>query len=55
MFRLGGNVRKNYQSGTGLGEIENLIKQRAELRDKAFQTQISLLPYSVLASQMDDI
>ena len=52
MFRLGGDVRKNYQSGTSL---ENLIKQRGQLRDKAFQTQRSLLPFSVLASQMDDI
>ena len=52
MFRLGGDVRKNYQSGTSL---EDLIKQRGQLRDKAFQTQRSLLPFSVLASQMDDI
>ena len=52
MFRLGGDVRKNYQSGTSL---EDLIKQRGQLRDKAFQTQRTLLPFSVLASQMDDI
>ena len=52
MFRLGGDVRKNYQNGTSL---EDLIKQRGQLRDKAFQTQRSLLPFSVLASQMDDI
>ncbi len=52
MFRLGGDVRRNYQSGTSL---EDLIKQRGQLRDKAFQTQRSLLPFSVLASQMDDI
>ena len=55
MFRLGGDVRKNYQSGTGLSDIENLIKQRAELRQKRFATERSLLPYSVLAGQMDDI
>ena len=52
MFRLGGDVRRNYQSGTSL---EDLIKQRGQLRDKAFETQRTLLPFSVLASQMDDI
>ena len=52
MFRLGGDVRRNYENGTSL---EDLIKQRGELRQKRFQTQISLLPFSVLASQMDDI
>ena len=52
MFRLGGDVRRNYEKGTS---IEDLIKQRGQLRDKAFQTQRSLLPFSVLASQMDDI
>ena len=55
MFRLGGNVRRNYQSGTDLSDIENLIKQRGQLRDKAFQTQRSLLPFSVLASEMPNI
>ena len=52
MFRLGGDVRRNYENGTSL---EDLIKQRGELRQKRFQTQRSLLPFSVLASQMDDI
>ena len=52
MFRLGGDVRRNYQNGTSL---EDLIKQRGQLRDKAFETQRTLLPFSVLASQMDDI
>ena len=52
MFRLGGDVRRNYQNGT---ELEKLIKERGQLRDKAFQTQRSLLPFQVLAGQMDDI
>ena len=52
MFRLGGDVRKNFENGT---ELEDLIKQRGQLRDKAFQTQRSLLPFQVLAGQMDDI
>ncbi len=52
MFRLGGSARKNYQNGTTL---EDLIKQRSELRDKAYGTQRTLLPLSVLASQMDDV
>jgi hypothetical protein len=52
MFRLGGDVRKNFENGT---ELEKLIKQRGQLRDKAFQTQRSLLPFQVLAGQMDDI
>ena len=52
MFRLGGSARKNYQNGTTL---EDLIKQRSELRDKAYGTQRTLLPLSVLAIQMDDV
>jgi hypothetical protein len=52
MFRLGGDVRKNYQTGTSL---EDLIKQRGELRQKRFETQRSLLPFSVLASEMPNI
>jgi hypothetical protein len=52
MFRLGGSARKNYQNGTTL---EDLIKQRSELRDKAYGAQRTLLPLSVLASQMDDV
>ena len=31
MFRLGGDVRRNYQNGTDLSDIENLMKQRARL------------------------
>ena len=52
MFRLGGDVRKNYSTGTSL---EDLIKQRGELRQKRFATERSLLPFQVLAGQMDDI
>ena len=52
MFRLGGDVRRNYQNGT---ELEKLFKERGQLRDKAFQTERSLLPFQVLAGQMDDI
>jgi len=52
MFRLGGSARKNYQNGTTL---EDLIKQRSALRDKAYGAQRTLLPLSVLASQMDDV
>ena len=52
MFRLGGDVRRNYRNGT---ELEKLIKQRGQLRDKAFQTQRDILPFQVLAGQMDDI
>jgi hypothetical protein len=52
MFRLGGNVRQNYQNGTTL---EDLFKEKAELRKKAFGGIRAALPFSVLASQMDDI
>ena len=52
MFRLGGDVRKNFENGT---ELEKLIKQRGELRQKKFATERSLLPFQVLAGQMDDI
>jgi len=55
MFRLGGNVRQNYQSGTDLSGIEKLIQERAGLREKAFGAARTALPFSVLASQMDDI
>ena len=55
MFRLGGDVRRNYQTGTSLSDIENLMKQRAELRQKRFATERSLLPFSVLASEMPNI
>ena len=52
MFRLGGDVRKNFENGT---ELEKLFKQRGELRQKRFATERSLLPFQVLAGQMDDI
>ena len=52
MFRLGGNVRQNYSNGTTL---EDLFKEKAELRKKAFGGIRAALPFSVLASQMDDI
>ena len=52
MFRLGGNVRQNYSNGTTL---EDLIRQKGELRQKKFSGIRAALPFSVLASQMDDI
>ena len=55
MFRLGGDVRQNYQSGTDISGIEKLIQERADLREKAFGAARSALPFSVLASQMPDI
>jgi len=55
MFRLGGPARKNYQNGTDLSDIEKLIEKRAGLRDKALGNMRTMLPFSVLASQMDDI
>jgi len=55
MFRLGGSARKNYQTGTDLSDIEKLIEKRAGLRDKALGSMRTMLPFSVLASQMDDI
>ena len=55
MFRLGGDVRKNYRTGTSYSDIEKLIQERADLREKAFGGIRTMLPFSVLASQMDDI
>jgi hypothetical protein len=55
MFRLGGSARKNYNTGTSLADIEKLINERAALRSKAFGGIRTMLPFSVLASQMDDI
>ena len=52
MFRLGGNVRQNYSNGTTL---EDLIRQKGELRQKAFGGIRAALPFQVLAGQMDDI
>ena len=51
MFRLGGTARKNFSNGS----LEDLIKQRGVLRDKAYASQTSMLPLQVLAGQMDDI
>ena len=55
MFRLGGSARKNYQNGTDLSEIEKLINKRAGLRDKALGSMRTMLPFSVLASEMPNI
>ena len=55
MFRLGGNVRQNYQNGTSLEDIRKLIGERSALREKAIGGIRTALPFSVLASQMDDI
>ena len=62
MFRLGGGVikgkqvgnRENFQS-PDLAEIEKLIQERAGLREKAIGGIRSVLPFQVLAGQMDDI
>ena len=51
MFRLGGDVRKNYENGTGLEEIENLIKQRAAQREKFTNFRRGVMPLQVLAGQ----
>jgi len=59
MFRLGGGVikgkqvgnRENFQSPT----LEDLFKEKSELRQKAYGGIRAALPFSVLASQMDDI
>jgi len=55
MFRLGGTARKNYNTGTSLADIEKLINERAALREKSYGGVRQMLPFSVLASQMDDI
>jgi len=55
MFRLGGSARKNYSTGTSFEDIEKLINERAALREKAYGGAKKMLPFSVLASQMDDI
>ena len=54
MFRLGGDVRRNYQNGTQdarLKEIEKLIGERAAERGKFMDFQRSTLPFQVLAGQ----
>jgi hypothetical protein len=55
MFRLGGNVRQNYQNGTDLSDIEKLIGETSAARAKAIGGIRSALPLSVLAGQMDNI
>ena len=51
MFRLGGDVRKNYENGTGIKEIEKLISERAAARDKLIGGMRTMMPLQVLASQ----
>lgn len=60
MFRLGGGVVKgkkvgNRENFATITEIEDLINERAALREKAYGGIRQMLPFSVLASQMDDI
>lgn len=55
MFRLGGSARKNYENGTDLSDIKKLIEKRSDLREKALGSMRTMLPFSVLAGQMDDI
>jgi hypothetical protein len=51
MFRLGGNVRRNYQNGTEFSDIEKLIEERGKLREKAIGGIRTALPLQVLANQ----
>ena len=51
MFRMGGPDRVNYNTGTSLKEIENLIAKRARLRDESLDAKTSLLPLQILAGQ----
>ena len=51
MFRLGGKVRQNYQSGTDYSEIRDLIKEIGTTRDKAIRAQRATLPFKVLSNQ----
>ena len=51
MFRLGGNVRRNYQNGTNYSEIRDLIKEIGTTRDKAIRAQRATLPFKVLSNQ----
>ena len=60
MFRLGGGVVKGKKVGdrenfATITEIEDLINERAALREKSYGGVRQMLPFSVLASQMDDI
>jgi len=51
MFRLGGNVRQNYSTGTTFSDIEKLINERTALREKAIGGIRTALPLQVLANQ----
>jgi hypothetical protein len=51
MFRLGGNVRQNYSTGTTFSDIEKLIEERGKLREKAIGGIRTALPLQVLANQ----
>jgi hypothetical protein len=51
MFRMGGPARVNYNTGTSLKEIEDLITKRARLRDESLDAKTSLLPLQILAGQ----
>ena len=51
MFRMGGPARVNYNTGTSLKEIEDLIAKRARLRDESLDAKTSLLPLQILAGQ----
>ena len=55
MFRLGGNVRRNFQNGTDYSDIEKLITETSEARNKALAAQRSVLPFQVLGGQMENI
>ena len=60
MFRLGGGVVKgkkvgNRENFATITEIEDLINKRAGLRDKALGSMRTMLPFSVLASEMPNI
>ena len=60
MFKLGGGVVKgkkvgNRENFATISEIEDLINERAALREKSYGGIRKMLPFSVLASQMDDI
>ena len=55
MFRLGGNVRQNFQNGTTFEDIEKLINERSCFKRKSIGGIRTALPFQVLAGQMDDI
>ena len=51
MFRLGGNVRRNYQNGTEFSDIRDLIGEIGDVRSRAIKAQRATLPFQVLANQ----